>query len=62
MRLAIEPAAKAAAQREVAAYKLLEDLQGVHLPRLLAYGDTMDGSAFFVATEFVQVHARFLHP
>lgn len=60
VRVAIDAAEERAALREVAAYQCLVDLQGVHVPRLLAYGDTNTryGTAFYVATEFVEVPRR----
>ena len=55
--MATNVAAEEAALREVAAYNRLEGLQGVHVPRLLAYGDTEThlGTGFYFATEFVEV-------
>jgi hypothetical protein len=55
VRLATEPAAQAAAKREVAAYERLADLQGTSLPRLLAFGAITGKAAYFVATEFLEV-------
>ena len=46
--------------REVAAYERLQDLQWLCIPHLLAYGntDTRWGTAFYVATEWVEVVCR----
>ena len=62
MRLAPDAVAQDAAKREVAAYQHLQELQGVHLPRLLAYGHILSGSVFFVATELVKVCSRSFNP
>lgn len=56
MRLAPDAVAQDAAQQEVAVYQRLQDLQGIHIPRMLAYGRTVSGTAFFVATELVKVN------
>ena len=55
VRVAVKATDRDAAEREVAAYKRLEELQGVHLPRLLAFGDTLGGTAFLAAIEYLQV-------
>ena len=57
VRVVSEAAAEGAAMREVAAYQRLAELQGNLVPRLLAYGQTTirAGTAFYVATEFVEV-------
>ena len=57
VRLAIAPEDQEAAKLEVAAYGRLEDLQGSSIPRLVAFGttNTRAGTAFFVATQFIQV-------
>lgn len=59
VRLANDARDREAAMLEVAAYSCLADLQGVQVPRLVAYGDTNTrvGTTLFVATEFVKVFA-----
>ncbi|KAK9805493.1 hypothetical protein WJX72_001306 [[Myrmecia] bisecta] len=54
VRLAVGDAAQQAAQLEAEAYERLQPLQGLHVPRLLAHGFTLDGDGYFVATEFIE--------
>lgn len=55
VRLAFSDQAQCAAQLEVAVYERIQELQGCHVPRLLAYGYTCGGSAYFVATAYIKV-------
>ena len=57
VRLAFSAQAQCAAQLEVAVYERIQDLQGCYVPRLVAYGYTCGGSAYFVATTYIKVHA-----
>lgn len=56
VRLAFSAQAQCAAQLEVAVYERIQELQGSHVPRLVAYGYTCGGSAYFVATAYIKVH------
>ena len=51
---------QADAQLEVAAYRRMHSLQGVHVPRLKAHGYTLGGRTYFVATELIQVSMLLL--
>ena len=55
VRLATSPTAIQDARQEAAIYERLEHLQGQCIPRLLAHGLTLEGSAYFVATEYIEV-------
>ena len=55
VRLATDDHAMWNAKQEVAAYQQMEHLQGVCVPQLLAHGYTLGGSAYFVATKFIEV-------
>ena len=55
MRLATNSAAIQHAKQEAAIYERLEHLQGQCIPRLLAHGLTLEGGAYFVATEYIEV-------
>ena len=55
VRLALDGHKMRAAKQEVAAYQTMKHLQGVCVPRLLAHGYTLGGSAYSVATEFIEV-------
>lgn len=46
VRLAFSDQDQCAAQLEVAVYERIQELQGCHVPRLLAYGYTCGGSAY----------------
>ena len=63
MRLAETPAAIEQAKQEAAVYVRLEHLQGQCIPRLLAHGPTLEGRAYYVATEYILVGVLvpFLH-
>ena len=56
VRLAFSAQAQCAAQLEVAVYERIQELQGCHVPRLVASGYTCGGSAYFVATAYIKVH------
>ena len=55
VRLAFHGKALEAAQLEAVVYQRLKNLQGRHVPRLVAHGYTCAGAAYFVATEYVKV-------
>lgn len=55
VRLATNNAAIQDAILEAAVYERLQHLQGQCVPCLLAYGFTLEGNAYFVATEFIEV-------
>ena len=60
VRLAADDGAMQSAKQEVAAYQRLKHLQGMCVPQLLAHGYTLGGSAYFVATKFIEVQSQEL--
>ena len=56
MRLATSQAAIERAVKEAKVYEQLKHLQGRSVPRLLEHGCILEGEAYSVATEFVEVH------
>lgn len=60
VRLANDDGTMRSAKQEVAAYQRLKHLQGVCVPQLLAHGYTLGGSAYFVATKFIEVQPQEL--
>ena len=55
VRLAYSAQAQCAAQLELAVYEQIRELQGCHVPRLVACGYACGGSAYFVATAYIKV-------